>query len=107
MIVAVIISFVIFNADSFGMIKNDLGALFGTSGLPFISAETVYYLKSYTVVFAVALFGATPLCKKLCEKIEGKKGVGILTAISICVILIVSTAYLVDGSFNPFLYFRF
>lgn len=106
-IVAVIISFVIFNADSFGMIKNDLGALFGTSGLPFISAETVYYLKSYTVVFAVALFGATPLCKKLCEKIEGKKGVGILTAITVCVILIVSTAYLVDGSFNPFLYFRF
>ena len=106
-IVAVIISFVIFNADSFGMIKNDLGALFGTSGLPFISAETVYYFKSYTVVFAVALFGATPLCKKLCEKIEGKKGGGIITAISICVILIVSTAYLVDGSFNPFLYFRF
>ena len=64
-------------------------------------------LKSNAVLLAVAFFGATPVMKKLCFKFEDKLPVRILEVVSIVLVLVVSTAYLVDGSFNPFLYFRF
>lgn len=103
----VLISFVIFNGESFVMIKSDLSNMFGTSGLPLISSETLYYLKSYAIIFVIALIGATPLPKKLSQKAESIRGNTLIQCVAVAVILTVSTAYLVDGSFNPFLYFRF
>ena len=103
----VIISFVIFNASTFTEAWNDIANLLGMNGLPLISDGAIYALKSNAVLLAIALFGATPIMKKLCFKYEDKLPVRILEVVSIVVILVVSTAYLVDGSFNPFLYFRF
>ena len=103
----VLISFVLFNADSFKMAQSDLSLMFGLGGLPFISDDTVYNLSSYAVLLLVAFIGATPLTKKIAEKLKDKKFTFILEGIIVAVIIILSTAYLVDGSFNPFLYFRF
>lgn len=103
----VIISFVIFNASTFTEAWNDIMNLLGISGIPLISGSAVYALKSNAILLAIAFFGATPVMKKLCLKYEDKLPVRILEVASIVVILVVSTAYLVDGSFNPFLYFRF
>lgn len=103
----VLISFVIFNGESFSVIKADLSNMFGISDIPVVSAETLYYLKSYAVIFIVALIGATPLPKKIAKKAEEIRGNTLVQGIAVAVILIISTAYLVDGSFNPFLYFRF
>ena len=103
----VLISFVLFNADSFSMAQSDLKLMFGLGGLPFMSADTVYSLSSYAILLATAFIGATPVVKKLCEKLRNKKLTFVLEGIFVAVILILSTAYLVDGSFNPFLYFRF
>ncbi len=110
----VAISFIIFNADK-GMSQawTDLSAMFGFGGLPVISGETVYYLKCYAVTLIVSVVGATPIPKlifaKLCEcgNRRGEMVMNILEAVVLPVMLIVCTAYLVDGSFNPFLYFRF
>ncbi|MGN0447928.1 MAG: MBOAT family O-acyltransferase [Acutalibacteraceae bacterium] len=104
---AVVISFVLFNADSFTMALDDLKNMFGISGLPLISSDTVYNLSSYAVILSAALVGATPLFKKLHKKYEDKAVMQILEVVTSALILIMSTAYLVDGSFNPFLYFRF
>ncbi len=106
-IVIVIISFVIFNATTFTEAWNDIMNLLGMSGLPLVSDGAVYALKSNAVLLAVAFFGATPVMKKLCFKYESRLPVRILEVVSVVAILVVSTAYLVDGSFNPFLYFRF
>lgn len=103
----VIISFVIFNASTFTEAWNDIMNLLGISGIPFVSGSAVYALKSNAILLAIAFFGATPVMKKLFLKYEDKLPVRILEVASIVVILVVSTAYLVDGSFNPFLYFRF
>lgn len=103
----VIISFVIFNASTFTEAWNDIMNLLGISGIPLVSGSAVYALKSNAILLAIAFFGATPVMKKLCLKYEEKLPVRILEVASIVVILVVSTAYLVDGSFNPFLYFRF
>ena len=103
----VIISFVIFNASTFTEAWNDIMNLLGISGIPLVSGSAVYALKSNAILLTIAFFGATPVMKKLCLKYEDKFPVRILEVASIVVILVVSTAYLVDGSFNPFLYFRF
>ncbi len=103
----VLLSFVLFNADTFSMAKNDLGIMFGLGDLPLISNDTIYNLSSYAVLLVVAFIGATPLCSKLFKKIQKNAFVQIIEVIGVAAVLILSTAYLVDGSFNPFLYFRF
>lgn len=104
---AVIISFVLFNADSFSMALSDLKIMFGFSQLPLISQDTVYNLMSYLIILIVAVIGATPLARNIGKKLEKSKYSFILEGVFVVVVLILSTAYLVDGSFNPFLYFRF
>ena len=107
----VIISFVIFNAADMKEAFSYIGGMFGAGGIPFISEEWLYYLRSYGVVLIVAIIGATPLVKKLVlsvkKKSTGEKIMNIAEPIMLVALLLVITAYLVDGSFNPFLYFRF
>lgn len=111
----VLAGFVLFNANGLGQAAADFKGLFGSGingPLPFVSAEALYYLKSYGVILVLACVGATPAVKKIVLKICGGRGI----AAKICtfaepfillLLLVISTAYLADGSFNPFLYFRF
>ena len=58
----------------------------------------------------MAIIGATPALKLLVEKIKNTKWLNVLNVLEPIMhvtLLILVTAYLVDGSFNPFLYFRF
>ena len=102
----VILSFVIFNADSMTQAGQDLAAMFGLAGLPLVTQEAVYYLRSYGLILALALIGATPLPKLLVTLLP-RKAVAILQPVVLGFLLLICTAYLVDGSYNPFLYFRF
>ena len=83
----------------------------GFQGLPLFNSETLYYLRSYGLILVFGIIGATPLVKRGVEKFkETKAGSWIATfaePVLQITLLIVITAYLVDGSFNPFLYFRF
>lgn len=105
----VIISFVIFNATDMGEAARYIAAMFGFGNVPAFSAEWLYYLRSYAVVIAVGIIGATPLPKMLAGKICAKyeKVTNVIEPVVLVGLMIVMTAYLVDGSFNPFLYFRF
>lgn len=107
----VMISFIIFNANSIVEAWNNIIGLFGANGESLINASTVYYLKSYSVVLVIAIIGSTPLLKNIIEKLKTKtnanKIINLLEPIAMASILIIVTAYLVDNSYNPFLYFRF
>ena len=106
-----IISFIIFDAVNLGAAVQHIGAMFGFAGVPVITGITSYYLRSYAIVFLLAIIGATPVPKIFVEKLmEHKAGKAVVRAVEpvvMAVLLLVVTAYLVDGSFNPFLYFRF
>ena len=104
LLLAVVISFVIFNAGSLTEAVQYIGAMFGLGGVPLVSVEAVYYLKSFALIFVIAIIGATPLPKKIVEKF---KIIQYAEPVFLVVLLVLVTAYLVDGSFNPFLYFRF
>ncbi|MBE6883343.1 MAG: MBOAT family protein [Ruminococcaceae bacterium] len=107
----VAISFVIFNAVDMAQAFADIGGMFGAGGIPFSSSELLYYLRNYGVTLLLAVIGSTPLPQKLVRIVRTKKwGSAVLSVAEPLVLaglLIVITAYLVDGSFNPFLYFRF
>lgn len=107
----VTISFVIFNAQDMAQAVSDIGGLFGAGALPLISGETLYYMRSFGIVLGAAAIGATPLIKSLALKASScPKTARIVTTaepVLLMALLLVMTGYLVDGSFNPFLYFRF
>ena len=106
-LLAVVLSFVLFNADSLAQAGQDFAGLFGFGNLSLTSAETLYYLKSYAVLFVLGILGSTPVVKNAARRIDGTKAGVVLEAAAMLALLIVCTAYLVDGSFSPFLYFRF
>ena len=103
----VVISFVIFNADGLGGAVSDISAMAGLGKLPFWGSSTAYFIKSYAVILIVAIIGSRPLVKNTFMKAERYALVRALEPICLIVLLVISTAYLVDGSYNPFLYFRF
>ena len=110
-LLAVITSFIVFQIPTLGESMTYIGGLFGAGGIPFASAETFYYLRSYAVLLIAALVGATPLVKKLATKFSESKKLGkvcnIVEPVVLAGLLVVVTAFLVDSSSNPFLYFRF
>lgn len=107
----VMILFIIFSSDNMSVALSNIKGLFGMNGEAFINDYTLHYLKSYLPVLIIALLGSTPFIKILIDKLRKNKYVNniinILEPILIVVILVVVTSYLIDNSYNPFLYFRF
>lgn len=107
----IIISFVIFNNENIKDLWSSLYNMFNFRGLDLYNDFSTYYLKSYTVLLIVSVIGATPILKNIIQKVNknvtGQKVVSTINPILNIVLLVVVTAYLIDGSFNPFLYFRF
>ena len=107
----ILVSFVIFSITDINELGHFIMSMFGFGGLPLVSDEFVYYIRSYGVIILISLISATPLVKSVVEKMREVKAmdniIDMLEVVVLVVLLILSTAYLVDGSFNPFLYFRF
>lgn len=114
-LLAVMVSFVIFNAADMGEALRYLRSMFGMEALPLLSAECIYYLKSYGVLLLAAVIGATPAVRQTAIRVFGKLqstkngciAGNVVQTIWMLILLVVCTAYLIDSSFNPFLYFRF
>lgn len=107
----IIISFVIFNNENIKDLWISLYNMFNFRGLALYNDFSVYYLKSYGLLLTISIICATPILKNIIQKIKkerlGEKILSIINPIFNITLIIVVTAYLIDGSFNPFLYFRF
>ena len=107
----VMILFIIFNAENMSVALTNIKGLFGMNGEVFVNDYTLHYLKSYLPLLIIAFFGATPFIKILIDKLRKNKYanniINILEPILIVMILVVVTSYLIDNSYDPFLYFRF
>lgn len=105
------VSFMIFAAGNLGQAVNYVGGLFGVGGLPFVSSEMLYTLSNYGWVLILAALGATPLVKmaknSFDKKLKDSVWKELVETLVPVVLLLVVCGFLADGSFNPFLYFRF
>ncbi|WP_336746698.1 MBOAT family O-acyltransferase [Clostridium sp.] len=111
MLFFIIVSFVLFNANGMGAAVENLKGMFGMLDVPLWGAESLYYLKSYGFVLIIACIGSTPAAVKIKQKLAayeiGRRTLNIMEPVAHIALLLLITGYLVDGSFNPFLYFRF
>ena len=107
----VTLGFVLFDADSAAQAVSRISAMLGAGGLPLSSTQAVYYLKSYGPLLVLGILCATPLPKMIVAKLRKSKAAAtaldVLEPLCVLIPLLLGTAFLVDGSFNPFLYFRF
>ena len=105
------ISFAIFSGNEAHEAFLRVGGLFGAGGIPFFSFEFLYTLRNYGFVLIISIFAATPAAKNLVLWLNKKKSISFVLNIAeilvLVFLLVIVTAFLVDGSFNPFLYFRF
>ena len=106
----ILLSFILFSADTIPQAMQRIGGLFGAGKLPVISVQSVYYLRSYGLLLIFAAIAATPLPVTAFNRFMKTKAGSILNWVMPIVLIglfLLATAFLVDGSYNPFLYFRF
>lgn len=110
LIFVVLVGFVIFNASGIDGAISDLKGMF-TSAYPLCTDTTLYYLRSYGILLILGIIGSTPIIKAAVNRLgktkAGSKIISVLEPVVIIGLLVAVTAYLIDGSYNPFLYFRF
>lgn len=108
----VLIGWAIFAFDSLSQGITFIGHLFGIGGISLINSMGIYTLLSNLLLFIIAAIGSTPYPTRAVKNLllRGKKQETLKTVIvcigALCLFLI-CIAYLVDGTYNPFLYFRF
>ncbi len=107
--IIVIVGWVIFDNNKLGDAINYIKIMFGLSGNAFTDNAAVYYFSANFILFVIAFFCATPIVYSFHKKLKNRFNArgAIVMALSHIFILFLSTAYLVNQSFNPFLYFRF
>ncbi len=105
----VIIGWVFFESDTIydGLIF--IKTMFGFGGAKLVDSVALYYLRTYCVSFIILALCSTPIPRKLKARMRDRLIViePIIIPILYFILLFLSTAYLVDASYNPFLYFRF
>ena len=108
-LLAVIFSFVLFDASGLSAALVCITQLLGLGGLPLSSPQTAYLLGSNALLLTAAMVGATPAPKIAAQAIARRwpRVSALLEPVMLVLLLLLCTAFLVDGSYNPFLYFRF
>ena len=104
--VLVIVGWMIFAIEDIRELMTYLGIMLGMGGADFISSQAMYYLKNYFFVLIVLVLASLPIGKNIYSKIKESVKI-VFEPLAIALVLIVCTAYLVDSTYNPFLYFRF
>ena len=102
----VLVSWAIFALEDFGQLTAYLQVMFGMGGVPVVNGAFLYYLTGYLPILTVAAVSATPAGKLLCHKLSAPWQ-RVVCLVLVLAALVVCTAYLVAGTYNPFLYFRF
>ncbi|MCL2756650.1 MAG: MBOAT family protein [Coriobacteriia bacterium] len=113
LVIFIMLSWILFESSSLAQAQELFLTLFGFGSSGLAGIASLYYLKSYIVLIVVAVIGCTPLPARAIgwfrdkTGLLGKRTLTILEPLFIAAILLVVTSFLVDGSFNPFIYFRF
>ena len=105
-LVLVVISWAIFAIEDFGQLGGYLKVMFGFGGVPLADGAFFYYLRSFLPLMVAAGIGSTPLLANLWRRLKPRTA-AVALPILLLAGLMLCTAYVVDATYNPFLYFRF
>lgn len=107
LLVIVLIGWVLFSQPDLSSTINYLKIMFGLTEAPVINGYTVFYLKEYSVTLLISCIASTPVVKVLGEKLEHNKLIIMGKPIIIFLLFCIVSIYLVNSTFNPFIYFNF
>ena len=107
-----IIGWTIFNFTNFSELKEILFGMFGLGKIPFADVFATSIITENVFLLTTAVLAAFPIFPKIINKISSKikmnEGTMVYTKMIYSLfLLLISTAMLASGSYNPFLYFRF
>ncbi len=102
----VLIGWVLFNFEDMSKMGEYFARMFGV-GTPFYNATALYYLRNNAVLLAVCALCCTPLIKRLSARVKNLRAANALAIALYAALFFVTVAYLVNSTYNPFLYFRF
>jgi alginate O-acetyltransferase complex protein AlgI len=105
----IMIGWVIFYFEDLSAVANYIKGMFGLNNVALYNNQSLYYLLSYGLIFALAAYFSTPHFKKIIDIVENTKRryISFMASFAYIFIFYGCAAYLVDSSYNPFLYFRF
>lgn len=101
------ISWVIFSFERSSEVIGYIKAMFGINRAGFINNETLFLISEYAMMLVILCVACTKFPKRLASKVKNVALKGVLQNVYIILVFILSTAYLVGSTYNPFLYFRF
>ncbi len=106
----VVISWILFAFN--GALSNALRYIKALFSSPLYSNQSLYYLLGYGVLFAICAIASTNLPKKVFDSVENRLKERPVFHTILSLVLMISgfllcVAYLVDSTYNPFLYFQF
>ncbi len=104
----VVMGWVLFATPDLSTAGSYFSCLFGGSGI-LVDSQAMYYLLNYGIIFVLSIFASTDSWKRLVGMARNKfpQVVNYLMPVCTLAVLMISTSYLVDASYNPFLYFNF
>lgn len=107
-IILVILGWVLFDTADISTALGYMGAMFGGTGI-LSDNHGMYYLMNYGIITVIAIFACTDAFKLILEKLRSKVPmlINYITPFTKMAVLVLSTAYLADATYNPFLYFNF
>ena len=106
----VMISFVIFQSENLKQAFSLIKGLLGLNEKIFANPFILYHLQGYIPILFLGILCTTPIFQKLVLKLQNRKLnkiLNIIQPLAMIMLLLLATAFLVDNSYNPFLYFRF
>lgn len=102
----VLIGWTIFAIEDFSILFNYISSMFSIGSTGFIDNTFIYYVQNYGILTIICLFASINLFGKLSNKLENKI-LRTVRDVFVVGVFIISLAFLVNSTYNPFLYFRF
>ena len=104
----IVVGWALFACTGPGQLSGVFGALFGLSGVPLYDASSLFLLKNNALLWLLLVFASTASFARLHTHLLSRRWYAeALCPLGLAAALLACTAFIVSGSFNPFLYFRF
>lgn len=111
LIAAALFGWVLFGLEDIASIANYIGTMLGLRGSALLNGTDMYNLRNYGFLLVILVISATPLAARVTSLLQRRAALQAAVSIAdyalLAGMLFASTAYLIDGTYNPFLYFRF
>lgn len=110
LLIIVVFGWVLFSKPDLKSAIEYMKVMIGIGDYPFINGYTTFYISQYAVELVMAIILSTPIIKYIKDKIKGRKILKIINVLKPLVLFslfVITTIYLVNSTFNPFIYFNF